>query len=49
MKTGLRYRVHKLTCLLKSDPAFIALLTPADLWVTPQGYMGLFRYTVVDN
>jgi hypothetical protein len=36
MKTGKRFRVHKHKCLLKSDPDFIALLTTADLWVTPQ-------------
>ena len=35
MKSGARHREHNELCSYKSDPNFIAPLTPADLWVTP--------------
>lgn len=34
MKSGACHREHNELCSHKSDPNFIAPLTPADLWVT---------------
>jgi hypothetical protein len=50
MKAGTSYRKHERKFLLKRDLTFTALLTTADLWVTPQVlcWMSVSGWTLVN-